>query len=112
MDRAEVDVKLSDKTEVVISKLDSLESMKADEYIGASKSAALANKVYAIASIRKINGEAVIPLKNLAEFQAVAKRLDVTEVMRLGLAVDEINPVPDDLKKILEARQEDSSPNS
>lgn len=112
MQKAETEVKLSDQITVAIAPLDAAESLSADEIIGDSNSQALANKVYAIGSIRKINGKEAFPLKNLAEFKAVAAQLSIPEVMRLGLAVDDINPIPDDLKKELAARLKNSLPDS
>lgn len=112
MDRCATEVKLSDSTTVEIEALDALESIKADNLIGNSESQALANKVYAICSIRKLNGEAVFPLKNQGEFETLAKRLTMAEVIKLGLAVDDANPLPEDLKKELAARLKSSSQDS
>lgn len=112
MQKLETEVALSESTTVVIAPLDGAESLAADEIIGDSKSEALANKVYSIGSIRRFNGEQVFPLKNILEFKALAARLTIPEVIKLGLAVDDANPIPEDLKKELAARLKSSSPGS
>lgn len=109
-DFPETEVKLSERTTVVIAPMSALESMNVDELIGASKSEALANKMYSICSIRKLNGEPVFPQKNKAEFIAVAGKLDFGEMLKLGLEFGKVtsSSFSDDLKKELAALASDS----
>jgi hypothetical protein len=85
VDSLEREIKLSDRTTVVIAPMTAAETLNADEIVGASKSEALANKVYAICSVRKFNGEPVHPQKAKAEFLSLAQRLDFGEMLKLGL---------------------------
>jgi transcription termination factor Rho len=106
----QVEVKLSDRTTAVLAPLSAIESLNADELVGASRSPAAANKVYAICSIRQLNGEPVNPQKNKAEFISVASRLDFGEMLKLGIEYGKITEATfsDELKNELAALSSDS----
>ena len=114
MENLEVEVALSDRTTVVIAPLSAAETLNADEIIGGSKSEALANKIYAICSVRKLNGEKVHPQKNKIECMSVAGQLDLGEMLKLGIEYTKITTATfsDDLKNELAALASESSPAS
>ena len=108
----ETEVKLSNRTTVVIAPLNAVESLNADEIGGGTKSEAALNKIYAICSIRRFNGELVNPQKNKAEFLSVAQRLDMGEMLKLGLEFGKATSATfsDELKNELAALSSGSQP--
>lgn len=94
--------------------MSAFDSLNADEIVGASKSEALANKVYAICSIKKFNGDVVFPQKSKAEFASIASRLSFGEMIKLGIEHGKFtaDSMSDELKNELAALLSDSSPAS
>jgi hypothetical protein len=99
------EVRLSDQTVVKIKFLNALESIQADEICGAESNETKTSKVYAIGSIREINGEKVYPLRNRLEFAELAGRIEFPELARLMKASGKQfqEAIPDDLKNELAA---------
>ena len=107
----EKEVDLGSGKTVVISPLNALESIQADDILGENATETKANKVYAICSIRKLNNAEVFPFRNKLEFQKVAGQLSLSDLMALSMAVSTqlSDTLSDDLKKLLAASESDSS---
>jgi hypothetical protein len=105
-------IALSERISVEVGVLDGDETDSADIIIanrsgGADKDGnfpvlafgILQPKVYAVCSIRKINGEAVTPLANEAQYRGVAKKLTMAEKKRIGeWAKPHYSPDEEDVK--------------
>jgi hypothetical protein len=89
-------LKLSEKTTVEVAVLDGDEVDSADVIVsgrsgGLDKDgnfpvlaySVLSSKIYAVCSIRKINGEAVMPLQSELQYRATAKRFTIAEIREL-----------------------------
>jgi hypothetical protein len=70
---------LNDALSIEIEPLNAYESIIADEYVNGFDAIRI-TKVYALCSIRKVNGEQVKPLQNKTEFIALASRFSVGEL--------------------------------
>lgn len=62
-----------------IRPLNYAESLIADEYMGNSYTNVRATKVYALCSVRKLNGKQVLPLANETEFKALGQQLSLSQ---------------------------------
>ena len=103
-----IEVKLSDHNTVIIKALSAFECIQADDIVGGGESnEAKTNKVYAVCSVRKLNDVAVSPLRNRAEFAAVAQKLSLGELLLLVKHVSEqlMGTFGDDLKNALTAQE-------
>jgi hypothetical protein len=103
LERTEVEVKLSEHTTVVITKLNAKEMMAADDRAGINAPEQKVAKAYSVCAVRKINGEVVQPWRNQLEFDSLCERLDAVELLILGVSVNNLSGVTDEQKKILEA---------
>ena len=90
-------LQLSERTSVEVGildgdELDSAEIIVASRAGGVDKNgefpvmaySLLSSKIYSICSVRKINGEVVAPLANIAQYRTVAKRFTIAEIRSLG----------------------------
>jgi hypothetical protein len=98
---------------IKIKALSAFESLQADDIVGGGESNdTKVNKVYAICSIREIDGEKVHPLRNRLEFAELAQRLTLAELVPLMGAVNRqfSESIGDDLKNALGGQESASSP--
>ncbi len=102
-------VELPSGVKVEIAELTASESLQADDMVGNSRSPMRAMKTYAIASIRTLDGEPVVPFKNELEFMKVAKRLTATDAFTLADRYSDLYspPAAEDLKNEPSASTED-----
>jgi len=103
-----VEVTLSTHNTVKIKALSAFESIQADEIAGGGETnETKVNKVYAICSIRELNGNKVNPLRNRAEFADLAQKLSLGELLKLVLEVSKqlSSTFGDDLKNALAAQE-------
>lgn len=105
------EVKLSDRNTVHVRALNAYEMVVADSYGTSRNNGTQTDKIYAICTVRKVNGQEVYPLKNMVEFSTTAQRFSLVELMMLIKAYTDLSTedMGEDLKKELEALASDSS---
>lgn len=84
----EREVKLSERTTVVVRELSAFESITADAFAShfspnGEPGAAALTKTYALCAVRKINGQEVHPLKDDRGFQKVGNEISLGELPKL-----------------------------
>jgi hypothetical protein len=106
------ELRLSNRITVSVAELDGYESMRADKVLAdllgnvipggnipVMAMALLQMKVYAICSIRKVEGESVDGLKNMAEHASIASKLNPQEMNALqAWAQPRYQPTEDESK--------------
>lgn len=105
-----IEVKLSEKTTVQIKELNAFEAGVPDTIIGSNLDSPLfVAKVYAMCSIRSINGDPVAATNN-AEYKRIATRLSMTEAMTLAVKYNELFAPPSGEELKNESGTEDEAP--
>lgn len=77
------EIELNPTLRVKLKKLSVFESIQADEICGPESNDNKVSKVYAVCSIREVNGKPVFPLRNRLEFADLAEKIDLGEGLLL-----------------------------
>ncbi len=106
---------LEPKMTVVIAPIKARDSLTVDDLVSATASQVKANKIYAICSIRSINGEAFHPIDNPIEYDDVWERFAARPgggLMELGELVDQFRQMVNEAAVATDPKSSSGAPPS